>query len=579
MTTKKGINASPGVAIGPALVLDTEEFRIPRRTIDAAQTSAEVRRLESALEAARQEVSEIRVATKRKLGSDTAQIFAFHEAVIADPSLKKNVIAMIEQHQYTAAYAFSQEMNKRQREFLAVNDPYLKERVRDLYDIEKRVLRNILGRQREDVANLTQPVIIVAHDLTPSQAVSLDRSKILGYACDVGGSTSHTAIIARMQNIPAVLALTNISALVTGGETIILDGADGIVIIDPDEETIDKYRLIQARFREAEAKLAELRDKPAITTDDCTITLQANIELAEEARTAMESGAEGIGLYRSEFLYLQTDKAPTEEQQFEAFRAAVRHARGNPVTIRTMDLGADKMSSYLSPGDETNPALGLRSLRYCLSHLDMFKTHLRAILRASAEGKVRIMFPMLTTLVELRQARATVQDVMEDLEEEGLPFNRDLPIGMMVETPAAAMLSGAFSREAAFMSIGTNDLTQYALAADRGNERVAYLYAPHHPAVLRLIRDVIGSGKIADTDVSICGEMAGNPLYTELLVGLGLRTLSMAPQDIPEVKRTIRSTSIKRCERIAETVMTFDDERQVNTFLRDQLRQVDPEGL
>lgn len=579
MNIKKGINASPGVAIGPALVLDTEEFRIPRRAIDAAHASAELKRLDAALVASREELSEIRIAAKRKLGGETAQIFAFHEAIIADPTLKRNVVALIEQQLCTAAYAFSQEMNKRQREFLTVNDPYLKERVRDLYDIEKRVLRHILGRQREDIGSLTQPVIIVAHDLTPSQAVSLDRTKILGYACDVGGSTSHTAIIARMQGIPAVLALNNITTTVTGGETIVVDGSDGVVVIDPEQEVVDKYRTIQVRFREAEARLASLRDKPATTTDDVTITLQANIELAEEARTAMEAGAEGIGLYRSEFLYLQSDRAPTEEQQFEAFRAAVRHAHGKPVTIRTMDLGADKMSSYLAPQDETNPALGLRSLRYCLHHLDMFKTHLRAILRASAEGPVRIMFPMLTTLVELRQARSTVQDVMEDLDDEGLKCDRDLKIGMMIETPAAALLSSAMAKEAAFMSIGTNDLTQYALAADRGNERVAYLYAPHHPAVLRLIREVVAAGKRAETEVSVCGEMAGNPLYTELLVGMGLRTLSMAPQDIPEVKRTIRATSLKRCERIAKTVLKFDDERQVLNFLRDQLRQVDPEGL
>lgn len=581
MNVKKGINASPGVAIGPALLLDTEEYRIPRRVLQPSQVPDELRRFDAAIQASRDEVSQLSLAAKRKLGEKTAEIFSFHEAVIADPSLRKSVIEGIEKHHYAAAYAFNQEMGRRQRVFLTVTDPYLKERVRDLHDIEKRVLRHILGKQRESIAKLTEPVVIVAHDLTPSQAISMDRNLILGLAINVGGSTSHTAIIARMLGIPAVVALTNLTSLLSGGETIIVDGSHGVVVANPDDETIARYRAMQARFRAGEAKLAELRDLPAQTQDGQHITLLANIELAEEARAALDHGAEGIGLYRSEFLFLSANRIPTEEQQFEVFRAAVRHAQGKPITIRTIDLGADKMSAYLDPTEEDNPVLGLRSLRYCLHHLDMFKTHLRAILRAAAAegGNVRIMFPMLTNLTEMRQARATVQDVIEDLQDEGLPVRPDVPIGMMVETPAAAMLARAFAREVAFMSVGTNDLTQYALAVDRANEHVAYLYAPHHPAVLRLIREVVDAGNVENRETSICGEMAGNPLYCELLVGLGLRALSMAPQDIPEIKKIIRSTTLARCAQIAETVMTFDEERQVYNFLRDHRRQVDPEGL
>lgn len=578
MITKKGINASPGVAIGPALVLDTEEYRIPRRTIDPAQVPVELRALDAAISTSRQEMRDLRAAAARKLGDKTAVIFAFHEEFIADKHLRANVVKLIETRRYTAAYAFGQEMNERQRAFRNVADPYLKERVRDLFDIERRVLRHILGRAREDIGRLTEPVVIVAHDISPSQAISLDRSHILGFAINVGGQTSHTAIIARMLGIPAVVALNDVTSDIAGGETIVIDGTHGVVVGNPDAETIERYRARQRDYRAYEAKLVELRDLPAITTDGAKVTLLANIELASEARFALDSAADGIGLYRTEFLFLGADKLPTEEQQYESFRSAVRHARGKPLTIRTMDLGADKLTEYLTPQHDHNPVLGLRSVRYCLMHMDMFKTHLRAILRAAVDGSVSIMFPMITTLMELRQAKSTLHDVMEDLEDDGVPFARNIPIGMMVETPAAALLAASFAREADFMSIGTNDLTQYTLAVDRGNERVAHLYSPHNPAVLRLIREVIQAGKKADTPVNMCGEMAGSPIYCELLLGLGLRQFSMAPKDVPEIKRVVRRTSIKRCESIARKVMRFDADRQVINYLRDKLRQIDPES-
>jgi phosphotransferase system enzyme I (PtsI) len=579
MITKKGISASPGVAIGPALVLDAEEYRIPRRTIESSQVPEEIRRLDAALETSRQEVAELRVAATRKLGEKTSAIFAFHEEFISDKRLRAAVVDLIQKRRCTAAYAFGQEMNRRQRQFREVADPYLKERVRDLYDIERRVLRHILGRVREDIARLREPVVIVAHDMSPSLAISLDRRNILGIAINVGGQTSHTAIIARMLGIPAVVALNDITSDISGGETVIIDGTHGTVLSDPDPEFVERYRARQQEYRAFEAKLAELRDLPAVTTDGTQVTLLANIELAAESRFALECGAEGIGLYRTEFLFLGAERLPTEEQQFEAFRSAVRHAQGKPITIRTMDLGAEKMSDYLGRHHDHNPVIGLRSLRYCLAHLDMFKTHLRAILRAAVYGDVRIMFPLITTLMELRQARSMLHEVMEDLEEDGIPFTRDLPVGIMVETPSAALLSSAFAREVAFMSIGTNDLTQYTLAVDRANERVAHLYSPHNPAVLKLIREVVQSGRRHKVDVSMCGEMAGAPIYTALLLGLGLRQLSMAPKDLPEIKKIIRSTSIKRCEAIARKVVRFDADRQVLNYLRDQARKIIPEAL
>ena len=555
MIRKKGISASPGVAIGPALVLDTEEYLIPRRPIDPSQVPAQIQALDGALETARQEVAELRASAARKLGEKTSAIFDYHEMFIADPKLRAAVVAVIQEHHYTAAYAFAQEMKRQQRRFRQVADAYVKERVRDLFDIERRVLRHILGRFREDITKLTEPVIIVAHDLTPSQAVSFDREHVLGFAVSVGGQTSHTAIIARMLGIPAVVALGDVTSDVTGGETVVIDGTHGIVIANPDDETIENYRAEQHEYHAFKIELAGLRDLPAVTRDGVTVSLLANIELASE-------------------------RPPTEEQQYEVFREAVQHANSKPVVIRTIDLGADKMMmDGLEIQHDHNPALGLRSLRYCLQHLDMFKIHMRAILRAAAEGDVRIMFPMIATLTELRQAKTTLADVMEDLDEERVPFRRDVPVGMMVETPAAAMLSSTFAREVSFLSIGTNDLTQYTLAVDRANERVAHLYTPHHPAILRLVRGVVRAGRKAKVTVNLCGEMAGQPLYTQLLLGLGLRQLSMAPKDVAEIKKMVRSTRIEDCEAVARKVLRFDAGRQVLNFLRGEARKIVPEAF
>ncbi len=574
MISKKGVSASPGVVIGPALVLDTEEYRIPRRTVAADQVRQQIVVLEEALDASRQEVNDLRVAAARKLGEQTASIFAFHEGVIADPKLRDEVLLLIRNNQYTAAYAFAQVMHARQKLFQNVTVEYLKERVRDLYDIEKRVLRHVLGRAREDITRLTEPVVLVTHDLTPSQAVSIDRDHILGLATNVGGQTSHMAIIARMLGIPSVVALNDITSDLGGGETVVIDGSEGVVVVDPDPATIDEYREKQIRLSRKEAALETLRDVPAVTRCGTPIAMWANIELAEETGAALHRGGEGVGLYRTEFLFLSADRLPTEAQQVETFRQAAESMQGKPLVIRTIDLGADKLLPSSSLGQEHNPVLGLRSLRYCLRHLDMFKTHLRAILRASVAGDVRIMFPMITTVTELRNAKATLADVMEDLEEEGIDFRRDIPVGMMVETPAAAMTAPSFAKEVEFFSIGTNDLTQYTLAVDRANERVAYLYSPHSPSVLLLIRRVLVAARRHKVAVHLCGEMAGTPEYTQLLLGLGIRRLSMSPQDIPSIKRVIRSTTIDECDQIATKVMRLDSDRQVWNHLRSQLAKL-----
>lgn len=579
MLTKKGISAAPGVAIGPALVLDTEEYRIPRRQIDPSLVPGQLSILETALETARQEVADLRLGATRKLGEKTAAIFAFHEEFIADPKLAGAVRELIESRRFTAAYAFEQFIRQQQKLFQSVPDAYLKERVRDLYDIQKRVLRHILGRARETLTKLTEPVVIVAHDITPSQAVSLDREMILGIAINVGGSTSHTAIIARMLGIPSVVALNSFTSDVSGGERVIVDGTHGIVVAEPDDATVRRYQRLRDRFLESQVALRELRDLPAETTDGLSITLLGNIEVPGEAESAIEIGATGVGLYRTEFLFLGRTQIPTEEEQYEAYCEAIDGVGDRPITFRTLDLGADKLPEILEVPDDDNPVLGLRSLRYCLRDMDLFKTHLRALLRAAVKGDARLMFPMLTTLTELRQAKHIVRDVMEDLDEEQIEYRADLPIGVMVETPAAAIMADAFAREVDFLSIGTNDLTQYVLAVDRGNERVAHLYNAHSPAIVRLLKSVIDAGRKAQIDVSLCGEMAGSPLYTSLLIGLGLRVFSMAPQDIGEVKKLIRLTTLPQCEAIAQHVLEYETDRQVLTYLRDAWHKLVPEDV
>ncbi len=485
---------------------------------------------------------------------------------------------MIEKRHYSAAYAFGQVMHQRQQLFRNVADPYLKERVRDLFDIERTRPATRAGadtrgydpadRGRSSSWPTTSP---------PSQAISFDRRHILGFAINVGGQTAHMTIIARMLGIPAVVALNDITSDVTGGEMMIVDGSHGIVIANPDSETVARYHQRQREYGQFVKKLHALRDEPAVTRDGVKIELQANIEVPEETSSALAWGADGIGLYRTELLFLSSPRIPSEEQQYDAFREVASSAGDRPVVIRTIDLGADKLAPGMGPQHDHNPALGLRSVRYCLLHLDMFKTHLRAILRASVEGNVRIMFPMISTVMELRQAKATLADVMEDLDDEGVPFRRDVPVGMMIETPAAAMLSNAFVREVDFVSIGSNDLTQYTLAVDRANERVAHLFSAHNPAVIKLVHQVIRAARRQNVDVGLCGEMAGTPIYCQLLLGMGLRRLSMAPADIPGIKRVVRNTTMARCQLIARRVARFDSDRQVLNFLRDELRNIDPD--
>jgi len=577
MKVKKGIGVSPGVAIAPAVVLDTEEFDIPERRIPVDRAKAELARLRKAAAISKKEILDLRKRMSQRIGKETASIFDFHLGLLDDKVLQKKFADTVISGHVTAEYAVATVLRSYAREFLAM-PKYLADRVKDVYDIEKRLLRNLIGQARQSLSHLTADRNILAHDLTPSQTAAMDREHVRGLAIDAGGQTSHTAIVARALGIPAVVGLNDVTTEAISGDPIIIDGNRGTVVIDPDQETLESYRQFARQQVKFIHSLDALRELPAITRDGHEITLMGNIEFPAEAASVLEKGGQGIGLYRTEFLYLGADTEPTEEDQIRAYRQVLEICKGYPVVIRTLDLGADKYTQARARMPERNPSLGLRSIRFCLRNLGLFKTQLRAILRASVDFEISLLFPLITHLLELRQAKIVVRDVMEDLEEEGLEHRSNISIGMMVETPSSALVCDAFVREVDFFSIGTNDLVQYTLAVDRANERVASLFTEANPAVLRLIKQVIRTGQRHDVPVSLCGEMAGNPEYTLLLLGLGLRVFSCAPSAIPEIKKVIRSVTLEHALRVARRVMSFEAESETLNYLRAEVRKVLPEA-
>ena len=580
MEIRKGIAVSPGYAIGEAFVLDSESYRIPKRLLPPAQLEAEVARFQKAALAAEAEVASVQSAFEKKVGKAYAAIFEAHLWMLKDPQIHAEVLRRIREQRFNAEYAVSRAFRRYAWMFRNVGDEHLSLRVSDLYDVEKKLLKHLLGQKRETLANLTDPVIILAHDLSPSQTATLDPKKVIGFATDVGGRTSHTAIVARALEIPAVVGLGTVTTDISGGDRIVIDGNRGVVIISPDDDTLKKYEALSRNFRAFERRLtSELKDMPAVTKDGTRVELLANIELPEEVESAVRYGAEGIGLYRTEFLYGKEGVAPGELEQFKAYVHALRTLSGRPLVIRTLDVGGDKALQGESMPQEPNPMLGCRSLRFSFLHPELFQTQLRAILRASAFGDVRILFPMVSGLQEIERVRDRLRAAMEDLDREAIPFNRDLPLGIMIEIPAAAILADRLAREVQFFSIGTNDLVQYTLAVDRVNERVASLYKPTHPAVLRLLKQVIHAGHEAGIRVNLCGEMSGDPVYALLLMGLGLRSMSASPFAIPELKKVIRSVSMDEVREITGKALEMDDPDQTHAFLVERTRQILPEAF
>jgi len=579
MEVIKGIPVSPGVVIGRAFILDYADERVPYRTVAEDDVDREARRLAHAVETALSDLRHLRDRTAAELGPEPAKIFEFHIGLLRDPSLIDPIRERIEKSRVTAEYATAEAFRRLADQFRGMGNEVFRQKANDVLDLDRRLLGHLLGQSETRIRNLAEPVIVVAHELTPTQAASIDRGKVLAFATDAGGRTSHTSIVARAMDIPAVVGCQHVSLNLNEGEMLIVDGDRGLVIIRPDEETLLQYRTYQEEMAELRVGLREIRELQAVTLDGTHITLLGNIEFPDEIDGLLENGAEGVGLYRTEFLYLTSKHEPTEEEQFEAYRECVQRLAGRPLTIRTLDLGADKYTQEQQEEPERNPFLGCRGIRYCLQNLPMFKRQLRAIMRASAFGPIKIMFPLITTMMELRQAKLVLNDVLEELEEDGIAFDRSVPVGMMVEVPSCALMAKIFARECDFMSIGTNDLIQYTLAVDRGNQRVANLYSGANPALLSLVKQVIRAGRHYGIETSICGEIAGELLYTQLLVGFGLRTLSLVPSQIPKVKRLIRSVDIESCERLARKVGSFDSERQVLHYLREETRKAFPEAF
>jgi len=571
----KGIPVSPGIAIRRAFLLDADDDRIPQRYIRIDEVERELARFEAARDTARNELVVAQERYKGSFGADIAQIFKFHQLMLEDRSLVDEIRKRITSNKFTPEFAVQRSFESRIKMFQSAKDEVLRERDKDVKDVERRLRRALSGRRVEEVRNLTEEVVLIATDLTPSQTAGLDTTKVAGFATQAGGRTSHTAIVARALGIPAIVGIGQDLSQITTGEMIILDGMRGKIIIQPDEATLKDYRAKEKAFVEFERGLDELRGLPAETLDGHKINLYANIEFPEEIPAALENGAEGIGLYRTEFLYVSNTE-PDEETHFKAYKMAVEACGGRPLVIRTLDLGADKFAEG-TVRMEPNPFLGCRSIRLCFQRIDLFKTQLRAIFRASAYGPIKLMLPMISSLGEVRKAKLLINDVMDDLERERIVFDPKIPIGIMVEVPSAALLADFLAEEVSFFSIGTNDLVQYTLAVDRVNERVADLYQPAHPAILRLLHSVIEAGTKQGVEVSMCGEMSGEVVYTIPLIGLGLRNFSISPGSIPEVKKVIRSTTLRESVEVAERIFAFRDAKQTDNYLREKARRIIPQ--
>jgi phosphotransferase system enzyme I (PtsI) len=573
----KGIAVSHGIIVGRAFLVGTAEQVVPHRTIQESEVPQQLERLHVALRAAGAQIAELSERTRAELGTEPAKIFEFHAGLLRDKALLAAIERRVTGTFVTAEQAVADQFRQLVDQFRRMGNEVFEQKANDIIDLERRVLGQLMGEQTSRLAQLAEPAVIVAHELTPSQAAAMDRSKVIALATDLGGRTSHTSIVARALGLPAVVGCQHLAANVEDGDMLIVDGNAGIVIVRPDARTLEEYRRLQERGRRSRAALHELSGLEAVTKDGVRIQLMGNIEFPEEIESVLANGGDGVGLYRTEFLWLTRKEPPTEQDHYDAYLRALRLLKGKPLTIRTCDLGADKYTQAQMEEPERNPFLGLRSIRHSLATPHEFKAQLRAILRASAHGPVKTMFPLVSNLMELRQGKLMIADIGEELADEGIAFDAQMPVGIMIEVPAAALMSRVFANESAFFSIGTNDLVQYTLAVDRGNERVAHLYNAAHPAVVYLTKTILRSARAGGIDCSCCGEMAGEPVFCMLLLGLGLRTLSMVPDQIPVIKRVIRSVTMEQCERLARKVGSFDSERQIETTLRDELRKIDPD--
>jgi phosphotransferase system enzyme I (PtsI) len=562
-----GVPASPGIGVGPAWVLVPEDLKVREFTVPEERVEDEVAFFEHALEASRRDIAQIRDGIAAELGEEEAAIYDAHLMMLDDPELRRHVTEGIRETRRNAGIVFRDYMAGVSARLERVEDEYLRERRSDVVDVERRVLRYLVGGGQRGLVELPSPAVVIAHDIGPSDVALLDRERVLGFVTEVGSRTSHSVLVARGRGIPAVVAVRGVTQGVKSGMLAVVDGFQGHVEIDPDPETLARHRARRARLQADVDALGGLRDLPTVTLDGKRIELGANIELPGEVEQALGVGADGVGLFRTEFFYLDRAELPSEEEQFRAYRAVAERLAPRPVIFRTMDLGGDKVASYLGTTHETNPFLGYRGIRLALHHPEMFRAQLRAIYRASAFGKVRLMFPMISSLVELRRATELCEEVAAELRRTDVAHDENLEVGTMLETPSAIWECDLMARFVRFFSIGTNDLTQYTLAMDRDNERLAQLYEPLSPAVLRSIRHAITTGHAAKRWVGVCGEMAGDPKHAVLLLGMGVDELSVSCFDLPRVKAAIRSVTHEQARKLADDALSLPTAEAVRELL------------
>jgi len=565
-TYLQGIGVSPGIAIARALKFSHEAYDVPQYTV--TDMAAEQLRLDKAIDATRADLESIYNHTVEGLGKAHAEIFRAHMMILDDAALRDDITHQLNTEHKNVEFILH-DLSKRYVQAMSrINDPRFRERTADLLDVVDRLLRHLLEAERPDLRHLEHISIIIARDLTPSDTASMDISKAVGLAVEAGSVTSHSAILARALEIPAVVGIQDVFDAIPSGATVIIDGAAGKVIIDPERATLDHYEKTRKNLLQQQQKLLQTSGKgPVATSDGVTVELCANIELPFEINHSLNVNAQGIGLYRTEYLFINRDTLPNEEEQYEAYAHAVRSLAPLPVTLRTIDIGGDKFIAHLQMLKEDNPQLGWRAVRFCLARPDIFKTQLRAMLRASIHGSMRIMFPMISGIEELRQVKAVVNEVRLELDREKIKYSPNIQIGSMIEVPSAVALSDLLAKECDFFSLGTNDLIQYLLAVDRVNEKIAHLYQPTHPAVLRMIHTAAEAARNAGISCSICGEMAGDPLYTELLVGLGISSLSMAPVSIPLVRSGIGRISVKEAQTFVAQVLQMHTALEIKELI------------
>ncbi len=573
----QGIPASPGVAIGRAFLLDSEEFVFKKRPINPHAIPQEIARFEEALIQTRREILDIQTKISKELGAEHGEIFNAHLMVLEDRVLIEEVITRLKSEQMAVEGIFDDVLKKYILVFSKVEDEYLRERTSDLEDVGRRILRNLTGLKRRTLAELTQSVIVVAYDLSPSDTATMHRQHVIGFVTDIGGRTSHTAIMAKSLEIPAVVGLEAATRRIKPDDLVIIDGISGSVIVNPDPKTLQHYEELKGKLESLDQALLKVKDLPAQTPDGRRVSLLANIELPEEIPSVIAHGAEGIGLYRTEFFYLNRSDLPGEEEQFEAYRHVARAVAPHPVIIRTIDLGGDKFLSDPKVPREMNPFLGWRAIRFCLARPDLFRVQLRAILRASVFGKIKLMYPMISGIEELRSANQILEQVKSELTREGKAFDSQLEVGAMIEVPSAALTVDLLAKEVRFFSIGTNDLIQYALAVDRVNEKIAYLYEPAHPAVLRLIRQIIDVAHEHELWVGMCGEMAGEPALALILLGMGLDSFSTSPVNVPRIKQVIRKVPTFRAKEVVKVALRLSTGKEIETYAQERLRELGPD--